>query len=148
MRETILVVEDNEVSQLAMRVLLERLGLRCEVACSGRQAIEMFRAKSYSLVLMDLAMPGMDGLHTARAMRVLELGAGRRTPIVAITALDEELMRTDCMAAGMDDFHAKPVDADALASQIARWTRVDPPSDPARIPTPAATPAARRTRGE
>ncbi|HEY5239896.1 MAG TPA: response regulator [Polyangiaceae bacterium] len=144
----ILVVDDNEVSQLVMRVLLERLGFQCEIACSGREAIEMFRVKAYSLVLMDLAMPGMDGLQTARALRVLELRRGGRTPIVAITAMDEELVRADCIAAGMDDLHAKPVEADALANQIARWTRVDRPADAARLPTPAATPAVRRTRGQ
>ncbi len=147
MRQMILVVEDNDVSQLAMRVLLERLGFQCEIASSGHEAIEMFRVNAYSLVLMDLAMPGMDGLHTARALRVIELGEGRRTPIMAITAMDEAV-RADCIAAGMDDFHAKPVEADALATQIARWTRVDLPADSTRRPTPAATPAARRTKGE
>ncbi|HEY8041084.1 MAG TPA: response regulator [Polyangiaceae bacterium] len=135
----VLLVEDNAFSQLAMRVLLDRLGCSCEIAGGGREAIALFRSAPHALVLMDLMMAGMDGFHAARALRAVEFGTGRRTPIVAVTALDEDLVRGDCLSAGMDDVLPKPVDFESLAAKLALWMHLRAPGA-VTAPAPVATP--------
>jgi PAS domain S-box-containing protein len=121
----ILVAEDNEINALLARALLERLGHRPIVAGSGDAAVAAWLAAQaadapYDLVLMDVHMPGSDGIEAARRIRAAESERGaRRTPIIALTAnaLDEE--REACRAAGMDGFLTKPLDRERLASALA-----------------------------
>jgi CheY-like chemotaxis protein len=120
----ILVVEDNAVNRLAMQALLGSLELPSHLVDSGLHAITAFRAGDYALVLMDLMMPGMDGFETARAIRALEFATGRRTPILAVTALDRDAARGRCVDAGIDDIICKPIDADVIAKQLRRWTNI------------------------
>ncbi|MBI1198058.1 MAG: response regulator [Phenylobacterium sp.] len=111
----ILVVDDNPTNQLVLKTLLGHLGLACETADDGVAAVAAFEARTWGLVLMDVNMPGMDGLEATRRMRSLETALGRlRTPIVAVTAsvLSHETERY--RAAGMDDMLAKPIDVAAL----------------------------------
>ncbi len=120
----ILVVEDNAVNRLAMQALLGSLDVSCHLVDSGLDAITAFRTGGYALVLMDLMMPGMDGFETARAIRALEFATGRRTPILAVTALDRDAARGRCVDAGIDDIICKPIDAAVIAKQLRRWTDI------------------------
>jgi PAS domain S-box-containing protein len=120
---SILVAEDNEINALLARVLLVKLGHRPTVAGNGAAAVEAWRAAAaagapYDLILMDVHMPGVDGLEAARRIRAAEAGS-RRTPIVALTANAFGEDRDACLAAGMDGFLVKPLDRDRLAELLA-----------------------------
>jgi signal transduction histidine kinase/DNA-binding response OmpR family regulator len=115
----VLVVEDNRVNREVARMVLHRLGVtQVDLAENGREALEKVDARDYDLILMDCLMPDMDGYEASRALRAREMG--RRTPICAITANAFEGDRARCLAAGMDDFIAKPLRAEALARVIER----------------------------
>jgi CheY-like chemotaxis protein len=108
---SILLAEDNPVNQrLAMR-LLERRGHRVKLASSGREAIESAEHENFDLILMDLQMPDMDGLEATGMIREREKQRGGRTPIVALTAHTMKGDRERCLAAGMDNYINKPIDA-------------------------------------
>ncbi|MHC1743107.1 MAG: ATP-binding protein [Syntrophobacteraceae bacterium] len=118
----ILVVEDNPVNQLVASGMLNTLGLRAEVANNGAEALQRLREKPYDIVFMDVEMPVMDGYTATRTIRNWEGAAGRsRTPVIAMTAnvLSDDQAR--CIAAGMDDHLAKPLELDRLASLIKVW---------------------------
>ena len=119
MAPTVLVVEDNPANMKLATMLLERAGyrvLRAEYASDG---IALAREHVPQLVLMDIQLPGMDGLEATRALKVDP--ATRRIPVVALTAFamkrDEERIR----AAGCDGYIAKPIDYKHLLSEVARW---------------------------
>jgi PAS domain S-box-containing protein len=121
----ILVAEDNEINALLTRALLQKLGHRPTMAADGASAIESFMAARsagtpYDRVLMDLHMPGMDGLEATRRIRALEAETnGTRTPIIALTANASAEDRDACLAAGMDGFLVKPLDRERLAAALA-----------------------------
>ncbi len=121
----VLVAEDNEINALLTRSLLARLGHRPTLAASGTAALDSWRAAReagapYDLVLMDLHMPGLDGLEAARRIRAAEAERGEpRTPIVALTANAFAEDREACLAAGMDGFLVKPLDRERLAAALA-----------------------------
>jgi len=120
-RGRILVAEDNPVNQLVITRILERLGFEVRVEVDGKRAVEAL-AEPYDLVLMDCQMPVMDGFDATRLVR--KGGAGicdPRVPIIALTASAIEGGRERCLAAGMDDFIAKPVAPAALAEVLDRW---------------------------
>ncbi|MBM7508696.1 PAS domain S-box-containing protein [Nocardioides salarius] len=136
----VLVVEDNPVNQLVATGLLESLGLHVDVADDGLGAVEALRAgHDYALVLMDCRMPEMDGFEATEVIRARE-GAGRRVPIIAMTASALEGERERCLQVGMDDFLTKPVDPTALEEVVRRWSRPQP-ADDAPAPDPAPGPA-------
>jgi two-component system, sensor histidine kinase and response regulator len=116
----VLLVEDNLVNQRVATLMLERLGLRADMAVNGRQAVEMFRQAPYGLVLMDCQMPEMDGYEAARAIRLME-GDRRGAVIIAMTAEALDGDRERCCAAGMDDYIAKPVKLDTLSATLRKW---------------------------
>ena len=102
--------------------ILKKLGLRADAVANGAEALKAIEAVPYGLVLMDVQMPEMDGLEAAR--RIREAGAtaaGRRLPIVAMTAHTIEGDRERCLAAGMDDYISKPVSPRALAETLGKW---------------------------
>ena len=105
----ILLAEDNPVNRTLAVRLLERRGHRVACAANGVEAVALWKARPFDLVLMDVQMPEMDGLAATRAIRELELAAGRRTPIVAVTAHASSEDRVRCLEAGMDGFLAKPI---------------------------------------
>ncbi len=104
----ILLAEDNSVNQKVALLMLERLGYRADVAGDGYEALAAVRRQQYDLVLMDVHMPGMDGLEATRHIRA-EVPADHQPHIVAITANVLYEHREACLAAGMNDFLAKPV---------------------------------------
>ena len=119
-RGLILVVEDNEVNQLVARSMVAKLGYEADVVADGSEAVAATAATEYAAVLMDCHMPVMDGFEATKAIRARDDGR-RRLPVIAMTAgaLDED--RERCLAAGMDDYLTKPVDADNLERVLSRW---------------------------
>jgi CheY-like chemotaxis protein len=117
----LLVCEDNAVNGELAAAMLERLGYEVDVVASGADALEAMSRTRYDAVLMDCHMPGMDGYEATAEIRRLERGA-RRTPIVAMTGAAMPDDRARCLAAGMDDHIAKPVQMDELARVLAHWT--------------------------
>ena len=103
--------------------LLVAVGLAVDTAEDGREGLARAVETNYDLVLMDMQMPVMDGLEATRAIRSLHAAEPnlKRVPILAMTANIFEQDRRDCLAAGMDDFVAKPVDPDNLYSTILKW---------------------------
>jgi PAS domain S-box-containing protein len=122
---SILVAEDNEINALLTHALLVKLGHRPTMAGNGTAAVDSWVAARaagipYDRVLMDLHMPGMDGLEATRRIRALEAEqCGRRTPIVALTANVSAEDRDACLDAGMDGFLVKPLDRKRLAAVLA-----------------------------
>jgi signal transduction histidine kinase/CheY-like chemotaxis protein len=122
---SILVAEDNEINALLARALLSKLGHRPTIATSGAAAIESWLAARsadapFDSVLMDLHMPGMDGLEATRRIRSIEAEEGAsRTPIIALTANASSEDHDACLAAGMDGFLVKPLDREKLATALA-----------------------------
>ena len=120
-----LVADDNRVNQKVAQVFLQRLGCTVDLAANGREAIDRIGDGPYDMVFMDCQMPELDGYAATREIRRRE-GASR-TPIVAMTASAMEGDREKCLAAGMDDYIAKPVTKEDLRAAVARWA--DPPSE-------------------
>jgi CheY-like chemotaxis protein len=119
-RLRILVAEDNPVNQRVAVAMLERLGQRVEVAGNGQEAVEAVKRFAYDLVLMDVQMPELDGYEATRLIRALPERAGR-LPIIAMTANALKGDAQKCLAAGMDDYLAKPVSTDALTAMLLKW---------------------------
>ncbi len=122
----ILVAEDNRVNQLVVVRMLEKAGHHADLAANGREALEALGRADYDLVLMDCQMPELDGFAASRAIRAEESGTGRRVPIVALTANAAQGDRERCLAAGMDDYLAKPITAERLRAALARWSPPTP----------------------
>ena len=118
---TILVVEDNAISQRLAVLLLKKYGFNVDTASDGLEALEMWKARAYDAVLLDCHMPGMNGFDTARAMRRAEHDG--HIPIVAMTAATMLGDRENCLAAGMDDFVPKPVEVERLEHVLDKWLR-------------------------
>jgi PAS domain S-box-containing protein len=118
----ILLAEDNPVNQrLAMR-LLERMGHRVVLVDNGQAAIERITSGAhYDLVLMDVQMPGLDGLSATRYVRQWEQRNGGHVPIIAMTARAMQGDRERCLEAGMDDYLSKPVDSQRLRQLVAQF---------------------------
>ena len=129
----VLVAEDNEVNQLLAVRMLERRGYRVGLAANGREAVDAVAGGGdYALVLMDCQMPELDGYEATRAIRAGEAERGEpRTPIVAMTANSMSGDRERCLAAGMDDYLAKPLDAHAFDASLERWAPAADGSGPA-----------------
>jgi CheY-like chemotaxis protein/two-component sensor histidine kinase len=113
----ILLVEDNPINQNVARGILEQAGAVVTVADNGLVAVELLRAGGYDLVLMDVQMPVMDGFNATRIIRD-ELGL--TLPVIAMTAGVMESEREQCIAAGMDDFIAKPIDVEQMFATMQR----------------------------
>ena len=116
----VLVAEDNIVNQKVAARILEKLGLRPDLAANGREAVEMFSLLPYDLIFMDCQMPEMDGYAAAREIRRRE-GPNQHVPIVAMTAEVLAGCREQCLAAGMDDHVAKPVKLELLVETLRKW---------------------------
>jgi len=117
----ILLAEDNPVNMKLARRLLERAGLKVDIAENGARALEALERGGYDLVLMDVQMPEMDGLEATRKIREREKGTSRRIPIVALTAHSMKGDRERFLAGGMDDYLSKPLDAGQLYRVLAKY---------------------------
>jgi CheY-like chemotaxis protein/HPt (histidine-containing phosphotransfer) domain-containing protein len=119
-RGHILVVEDNASNQLVAVGILRLLGYRADVASDGTEALDALDRTQVDAILMDCQMPEMDGFTATREIRRRE-GAGRHTPVIAMTAGASDSDRNQCLAAGMDDFLSKPVKPREIDAMLARW---------------------------
>jgi PAS domain S-box-containing protein len=113
----ILLAEDNLANQKLATYILQERGHTVEVASDGQQAIAMTLQSSYDVILMDVQMPGMDGLETTAAIRAGE-ALEKRTPIIAMTAYAMKSDRQRCLAAGMDGYLSKPIDANEMLAIV------------------------------
>jgi len=120
----VLLVEDNPVNLAVARKLLTRLGLHCDTARDGREAVDAVQRNRYDLVLMDCQMPEMDGYEATQEIRLRESVTRRsRLPIVAMTANAMAGDRERCFEAGMDDYLPKPLDLGQLNQVMAKWIK-------------------------
>jgi CheY-like chemotaxis protein len=126
----VLLVDDDAVSRQVAADLLQDMGLAVTAASDGQTALRRCRQESFDLVLMDLQMPGMDGLATARAIR--SLPAGATLPIIALSAETLDTSEPAALAAGMNGALTKPLTALTLRAALAPWL-------PAALPAGAAT---------
>ncbi len=130
LRGRVLVAEDNRINQMYIMELLKTLGLTADLATNGEEACAAVQRERYDLVLMDCQMPQMDGFDATRKIRQLESTRGdERVPVVALTANAMVEDRDRCLAAGMDDYLAKPVDAAKVRSMLSKFLAADPASD-------------------
>jgi len=120
----LLVAEDNQINQLVVRVMLERMGYRVDVANDGLEAVSMWGAGGYGAVLMDCQMPQLDGYGATQRIRAVEAG-GPRVPIIAVTANAMKGDRERCLESGMDDYLTKPIESDGLRDALTRWIGPD-----------------------
>ena len=116
----VLVAEDNAVNLRVALRMLAKLGYEADAAENGLQAVDAASARPYALILMDCQMPELDGYEATARLRATQPG-DRRLPIIAMTANALPGDRERCLAAGMDDYLAKPITLDALAAVVARW---------------------------
>jgi len=116
----ILLAEDNQINAVLATAIIKRAGHKVDVAVNGAEAVSALERGRYDIVLMDMHMPGVDGLTAARRIRKLE-GEHASVPIVALTANAMASDRQKCVAAGMDDFISKPFEPDDLINTIQKW---------------------------
>ncbi|HXU94300.1 MAG TPA: response regulator [Gallionella sp.] len=137
----VLLVEDNKFNQQLANTLLVRAGVNVGIADDGLEALQALRHESFDAVLMDMQMPTMGGLEATRQIR--KDPALADLPIIAMTANAMAGDRESCLAAGMNDYIAKPLHYQALYATLARWTQRDEPAARAaeEVPPPGGTPS-------
>ena len=119
----ILVVDDDPANQLFAKRFLERLKLNVTLIDNGYDAIELVRKNAYDLILMDLMLPGIDGLETTQRIRALE--EGKTIPIIAATASGRQDTYTQCIDAGMNDLITKPINLTHLSTTLLQWIKTN-----------------------
>lgn len=106
----VLLVEDMPIAQKAAGLCLTAFGCTVDIAATGREALALFSQQRYTLILMDLGLPDMDGITVTDTIRRMEASEDKRpTPIIALTAHEAEDIRASCLEAGMNDFLIKPL---------------------------------------
>ena len=132
----ILIAEDNATNQQVAAGMLRMLGCTSGIAKNGVEAVSTWQDGNWDLILMDCSMPEMDGFQATAAIRHLEAGSARHTPIIAMTAntLQHDIER--CRMAGMDDHLPKPLTLEALAARLEQWLHWPLP-EPALVDLPA-----------
>jgi len=114
-----LVVEDNLVNQKVVQMILQKFGLTVDIAVNGQVGVDMFQAQDYDIVLMDCAMPILDGYQATELIRQFEAETKRSpTPIVALTANTYPEDKQRCLACGMDEFISKPTTIETMTSML------------------------------
>ena len=132
----LLLVEDNEVNQIVARELLEGMGLRLTITGDGAQVLQLITEQSFDAVLMDIQLPGLSGYEVTARIRAVERFA--QLPIIAMTAHALTGDREKVLAAGMNDYVAKPIDLAQLGRVLLRWLKPMPAGT--AQPEPAAEP--------
>ncbi len=120
----VLVVEDHDLVRALVIKQLAHLGIEARPASSGQEALAAVRGASFHLILMDCQMPDIDGLEVTRTIRKFEEDLDRHTPIIALTAGAMTGDQEACLAAGMDDYLAKPVDIRQLSQKLDKWLKL------------------------
>jgi len=120
LRAHVLVAEDNAANQRVVAAMLERLGCTCSIVAGGEAAVEAAGSTAVDLVLMDCNMPGVDGFEATRRIRRAET-ASAEVPVIALTATVREGIWSQCLAAGMNDYLAKPLKLATLRGKLEYW---------------------------
>lgn len=116
----VLVVDDNEMNRLVVKKLLRETRIQIDLANSGKQCLEMTKARKYHLIFMDHIMPEMDGIETLQEIRTQTNGLCRKTPVVALTANASAGIEREYIARGFDDYLVKPISSVALEQMVQR----------------------------
>ncbi|HAH22171.1 MAG TPA: response regulator [Prolixibacteraceae bacterium] len=118
----ILLAEDNWINQRIATLTFKQLGVSIDIASNGQEALEKYRENNYDLIMMDLQMPVMDGLESARQIRTFEeeSRSGHKVYIVALTANMSPEIEEECIGAGMDDFMEKPFQESHLRTLLSK----------------------------
>ena len=116
----VLLAEDNQINAVLATTIIRRAGHDVHVARNGLEALEAAAREDYDIILMDMHMPGLDGLEATRRLRTMD-GRMSRAPVIALTANAMAADRQKCVAAGMDDFLSKPFEPEALTAMLAKW---------------------------
>jgi signal transduction histidine kinase/ActR/RegA family two-component response regulator len=120
LNKRILLAEDDEINQeVTLEILRNDAGLQVDLASNGAEAVAMAEKSAYDLILMDMQMPVMDGLHATRAIRRIQ--GHEQTPILAMTANAFADDRKNCLEAGMDDFITKPIEPEKMFVILINW---------------------------
>ncbi len=143
----ILVAEDNDFNAQLLEQLLVRRGHRVRLANNGREALSLAEAGAFDLLLLDVHMPELDGFQVIQAIREREQSTGGHMPVIALTARSRKEDRDRCLAAGMDDFLSKPIQAASLEAAIGRGVGVRAPGRPTRIRSAGPGSVVGRLRG-
>lgn len=113
----LLLVEDNEISQMVALGILEPLAIHIEVADNGQEAIDLILGGGFDLILMDIEMPGLNGYQTTEKIRLTD----RKIPIIGMSAHASKVYRDTCLRSGMNGSLTKPIDASSLVDQVRKW---------------------------
>lgn len=118
----ILLAEDNIINQRIVALKFKYMGVQCDIASNGQEAVSMYQEKLYDLILMDMQMPVMDGIEATSQIRAFEKGieSKHRAFIVALTANDISDIKETCIEAGMDNFLEKPLQDNLLLELFSR----------------------------
>lgn len=124
-QKPILIVEDNPVNRDLFFLQLRHFGVKTQFATNGKEAVELVRADpdAFTLILMDLQMPVMDGITATQLIRQHEDNTNRHITIVALTANDSAGIQNQCFAAGMDDFFNKPSTLAKISDILSKWLK-------------------------
>lgn len=117
----VLLVEDNPIQLRISKAYAEKLGVEVHGVSNCKEAIDALEKRKYALILMDWRMPEIDGIQCTRTIRDVDAKNGLHTPIVALTARAMSGDKEKCIAAGMDDYLAKPFTTAQLREVMARW---------------------------
>ncbi|HZL47022.1 MAG TPA: response regulator [Opitutaceae bacterium] len=131
LRGRVLLVAEEKVNQGVIKNLLERMGLEAAVVDNGHEAVDRAAREPWSAVLLDLRLPGIDGLEAAR--RIRRWLENRLLPLIALTAHARGADRAACLDAGMNDFLAKPVNQAELWACLQRWIGAESPPNPSSL---------------
>ena len=135
----VLVVEDNLLNQEVAQEILEQAGMAVTLAHNGERALELAAEHAFDVILMDIQMPGMDGLQTTQELRRMADTTGKHflqnLPVIAMTGHAMKSDQNRCLAAGMDDFIAKPFRIDQLFATLQRWLPALAPPEKEREPS-------------
>jgi PAS domain S-box-containing protein len=144
----VLIVEDGHINQLVGARMLEKRGHTVTLASNGRESIELLKKEPFDAVLMDVHMPGLNGYEATAKIRQSEQGTGRHVPIIAMTANAMKGDRELCLAAGMDDYIAKPLRSAELFHVVEQFSPRTPAQDADQTSGDAESPANRTPAAE
>ena len=130
----ILVVEDRRTEQYVYMQLLKKFEFDVQVVSSAESALDAIKVADYSAILMDITLPGMNGIACTRQIREFQTLQGKYTPIIAVTAKIDKATRKECLESGMDGYLTKPFSPDQLRLILAPFIEDQfPPAEPALI---------------
>lgn len=118
----ILIVDDDSIQRRFYKALFDFLRMEAVIVQNAYQALDVLQRRDFNIILMDLKLPGMNGLECTKRIRELEQHTGNHIPIIAATACAYPVDKVNCLEAGMDDYLAKPFTLNELERKLATWS--------------------------